>query len=57
MADDVVDGKTLLDRARIAYEKECSRAMSTDPTQRQDDLRRYRETRAEYFRLLGEQRR
>jgi len=54
--DDVTDPKKQLDRARIAYEAECSRQISTDPVERQEGLRRYREARAEYFRLLGEQR-
>src|SRR3569623_687081 len=54
--DDVPDPKKQLDRARSAYEAECSRQISTDPVERQEGLRRYREARAEYFRLLGEQR-
>jgi len=53
--DDVTDPKAQLDRARIAYEAECARQIPTDPAERQEGLRRYREARAEYFRLLGEQ--
>jgi hypothetical protein len=55
--NDAPDPKTLLERARINYENECARQISTDPAERQEGLRRYREARAEYFRLLGEQRR
>jgi hypothetical protein len=51
------DPKAQLDAARIAYEKECARGISSNPAERQDDMKRYREARAEYFRLLGEQRR
>jgi hypothetical protein len=54
---DASEAKSALERARIAYEAECSRRTSTDPAERQDDMRRFREARAEYFRLLGEQRR
>ena len=55
MADDVPDLKAQLNRARIAYEAECARQISQDPAERQEGLRRYRDARAEYFRLLGEQ--
>jgi hypothetical protein len=57
MADDVMDPKAALERARINYETECARQTSKDPGERQENMRRYREARAEYFRLLGEQRR
>ena len=53
MADD--DLKAQLERARINYEAECSRQISQDPAERQEGLRRYRDARAEYFRLLGAQ--
>lgn len=54
--DDVTDPKAQLTRARLNYEAECARQIPTDPAERQEGLRRYREARAEYFRLLGENR-
>jgi hypothetical protein len=54
---DASAAKTALDRARINYEAECARRSSNDPAERQENMRRFREARAEYFRLLGEQRR
>ena len=54
---DASAGRAALDRARIAYEAECSRRSSNDPAERQENMRRFREARAEYFRLLGEQKR
>jgi hypothetical protein len=57
LEQDASDPKAALDRARINYETECARRSSTDPIERQEGLRRFREARAEYFRLLGEQKR
>ncbi|MBV8762562.1 MAG: hypothetical protein JO257_35080 [Deltaproteobacteria bacterium] len=55
--DDVTDPQALLDRARTNYERECARPVGNDPAERQEAARRYRDARAEYFRLLGEHRR
>lgn len=54
MADTPTDAEAALERARIAYEAECARKTSTDAAERQEGVRRFREARAEYFRLLGE---
>lgn len=54
---DASAAKAALDRARINYETECARRSSNDPAERQENMRRFREARAEYFRLLGEQKR
>lgn len=54
---DASAARAALDRARINYETECARRSSNDPAERQENMRRFREARAEYFRLLGEQKR